>query len=633
MGWSVCSSALASPLPGGTLNPATIPKFQDPLVILPAQRPVVKNRLFTIYSIVARQFEQQILPSRYPATTVWGYGSSAGLISGKEDPSFHSPGLTIETGRNERVYVDWVNGLLDENNDYLPHLLPVDPALHWANPPGPPDSRPVFDEAPPLYKGPVPLVTHVHGARVSAVSNGYPEAWSLPHADDIPPEYFKRGTHYGSVTPVSMGHAMYEYDNGQRAAALWYHDNALGIAPLNMYAGLAGFWLIRDDEEANLHLPGPAPSVDDPPGTKYYEIPLMVQDRSFNDDGSLFFPDKGASHEGPAYGNTMVVNGRAWPYLEVEARRYRFRLLNGCNGRFLILKFGTHDLKFWQIGSDGGLLAEPVELEEILIAPGERADVIVDFSGARPNSRVTLLNVGPDGPFSSGPGTSGFRPADPGTTGKVMQFRIVPSSDEDTSTAPGRLELPPLEELGPEDYTRQVSLTEIESETVLVSDDKLGNVSRDDKGLPFDRIAGRLGEIDGGGTGAPKDRADEAAPFPTLDTTEVWEIYNLTQEAHPVHLHLVEIELVNRQPFDGKALEPGKNEKGFKDTVIAYPGEITRIKAHFDRPDLYASRSGVLGPGDEVMLRSFEVVGDELAWPGDSSSPLRSLLRSLKWSR
>jgi FtsP/CotA-like multicopper oxidase with cupredoxin domain len=242
----------------------------------------------------------------------------------------------------------------------------LDQTLHWANPVSGPTWR--RDQEP--YLGPVPIVTHVHGAHVPPNSDGFPEAWYLPDAANIPDGYVTQGTFYDSVHEAPPGAAVFEYPNSQRATTLWYHDHSLGITRLNVYAGMAGFWLIRDDFEDGLNLPGPAPSAGDAPGTRYYEIPMVIQDRSFNEDGSLFYPDSRAffdDYTGPYipettvspiwnpefFGDAMTVNGRTWPYLEVEPRLYRFRIINGSNSRFLVLKF-DQDAIFHQIGTEAG---------------------------------------------------------------------------------------------------------------------------------------------------------------------------------------------------------------------------------------------------------------------------------------
>jgi spore coat protein A len=593
-------------LPGGTLDPAGIPKYQEPLVIPPVQPSAGHGSEFTLYRISVKEFEQQVLPEGYPKTTVWGYGNANGPDPGKPGSTYNWPAFTVEARKNETVRVYWINDLVDKKHNYLPHLLPVDQTLHWANPPGPRDTRPEFYETPDTYTGPVPIVTHVHGAHVPDISDGYPEAWYLPNAKNIPEDYFTQGTHYGSVLPAPPGQALFEYPNDQRATTLWYHDHALGITRLNVYAGLAGFWLIRDDVEDSLNLPGPAPQLGDKPGTSYYEIPMAIQDRSFNEDGSLFYPDTREffdGYDGPFtpdtpvspvwnpefFGNTMVVNGKTWPYLEVEPRLYRLRLLNGCNSRFLILEFDQEGLTFHQIGSDGGLLPdEPVELDQLLMAPAERADIIVDFSDFESGDVITLLNLGPDEPFGGGNPGFDFDPADPNTTGQVMQFRVVPLTDNGN---PGEIpeELPPIDPLDTELPMRDLTLNEEVYEPADIP------------------IAALLGTVADG----PLTWGDEITENPGLNDTEIWRLYNLTEDAHPIHLHLVMFQVLGRAPLDNpENIEPPEDwETGWKDTVIAYPNEVTYIIARFDLPGLYVWHCHILEHEDNEMMRPY-YVGD-----------------------
>jgi bilirubin oxidase len=377
---------------------------------------------------------------------------------------------------------------------------------------------------------------------------------------------------------------------------------------LNVYAGPAGFYLIRggDRDLPDGVLPGPAPALGDPPGAKYYEIPIAIQDRSFNDDGSLFYPDSRTffdGYEGPYFphtevppiwnpeffGNTMVVNGRTWPYLEVEPRRYRFRVLNGCNSRFLILEFSDPNLSFWQIGADGGFLPAPAQLGQLLMAPAERADVIVDFTGCEVGTEIVLQNIGPDEPFGGGVPGVDFPIADPDTTGQVMQFRIVPLTASDASTAPDELVLPDFTPLGPADLTRQVSLNE---KTAALPD--------------FDGpVEAKLGIVDENGVNIPLDWENPMTENPELDSIETWEIHNFTEDAHPIHIHEVQFEVVNRQPFAGDTYGPEPGETGIKDTVVAYPGEITRVKALFDHPGLFVWHCHIVEHEDNEMMRPY----------------------------
>ena len=419
-------------MPGGTLIPTTIPKYVTPLVIPPVMNKA-PGATTNDYDIAVREFKQQILPGgiwstlnpaigttlpSFPATTVWSYGPDADPLPDSLDlgggvgiapapnSQFNYPAYTVENTSGVTTTVDWINDLVadpdackastdpanDPNCNFIPHILPIDQTLHWANPPGPIDSRGTDLT---LYDGPVPIVTHVHGAHVGPESDGYPEAWWLPRANNLG-GYNTQGTlvnQYGTTTNSATrpGVGSFMYPNTQPSATIWYHDHTLGMTRNNVYAGPAGFWLIRDPaapvgNETGLvsgTLPGPAPVAGEDLATtnfpatlggsreKYREIPIVIQDRSFNADGSLFYPANRAFFEGlgtgqtpsvagntgaglnidfdpatsdiapiwnpEAFFNVMVVNGVSWPELEVAPAIYRFRLLNGCNSRFLNL--------------------------------------------------------------------------------------------------------------------------------------------------------------------------------------------------------------------------------------------------------------------------------------------------------
>jgi spore coat protein A, manganese oxidase len=478
---------------------------------------------------------------------------------------------------------------------------------------------------PSPYSGPVRIVVHLHGGHTTEESDGYAEAWYLPRARDIPDGFAIVGSEYQGFRRQfqaehhagwSTGNAVFQYANDQAATTLWYHDHTLGMTRLNVYAGPAGFYLLRGgpfDTPPGV-LPGPAPALGDAPGRRYYEIPLAIQDRSFNVDGSLFYPDSRAffdGFEGPYipdsdvspiwnpefFGNTMLVNGNTWPTLDVEPRRYRFRLLNGSNGRFLILKLVTQPerrpglpaLPFLQIGGDGGFLPAPVELEQLLMAPAERADVIVDFTRLHAGTEVFLINEGPDEPFGGGVPGVDFPFADPGTTGQVMRFTVVPLTGTDTSVVPSTLPAPPKP--GPETFTRRVSLNEAVS-TVPGFDGP---------------IAALLGTVGSDGSGHPLGWGDPITENPALGATEVWELHNFTEDAHPIHIHEVQFEVVDREHFDGGVSGPEPGESGLKDTVIAYPGQITRVRSVFDRPGLFVWHCHLVEHEDNEMMRPYRI--------------------------
>ena len=623
-------------LPGGTLDPKLIPKYSTPLFQLP-EMPLSGTRRdrqrgpVDYYEIAVRQFRQQVLPPALPATTVWGYGSLTAPGTAAQGGSFHAPGFSIEGRWNSPVRVKWINDLKDPlTTQYLPPLLPVDSTLHWANPPGPRDSR---SQNPTLYNGPVPQVIHLHGGHTDDDSDGFPEAWYLPAASNIPPgfsavgswhDYFKEQFYAKHGVAWEPGTATYHYRNDQRATALWYHGHSLGDTRVNMYAGLAGFYLLRGGpgDQVDGLLPGESPprgrqERNGSSGSRY-EIPLIIQDRSFNLDGSLFYPHSRLFFDafaGPYipfsdispvwnaefFGNTIMVNGHTWPYLRVERRRYRFRVLNACNSRFLILKF-ENGLPFWQIGSDGGFLPEPVIVDQLLLAPSERADVIVDFGRTPVGAELLLLNLAPDEPFGGGTPGVDFALADVITTGQVMQFRVVPATGVDTSTPPNRLRLPSIPRLGTPEVTRRVSFNELDSEVLTDVGPRvglLGTVNLADPANP---------------KGIPREWMDSVTENPVADTTEVWEIFNFTEDAHPFHIHQVEFEVLNREVFDptspafGEVRQPEPWETGRKDSLIVFPGEITRLKAHFDLVGRYVWHCHILEHEDNEMMRPYEVL-------------------------
>jgi len=623
------------------LDPVSVPKFVEPLTIPPAMPQTGGKCGVDYYEIAVRQFNQQILPMGLPKTKIWGYGSI------NHPKTFNYPSYTIEAKTTKPVRVKWINDLKDSKGKYLSHLLPVDQTLHWANPPGGEEMRDMRGTDPTPYTGPVPMVAHLHGSHVQPNSDGYPEAWWLPAATNIPADYATKGTHYDQFdnSNTQPGTAVFQYPNSQRAATLWFHDHTLGMTRVNVYAGPAGFYLLRGGVGDNVKdkvtkkaavLPGPAPAIGDPAGKKYYEIPVVIQDKSFNADGSLFYPDNRAFFEGLTpdqlqipfipelgcdgnivevspiwnpefFGDSIVVNGKTWPYLKVEQRRYRFRLLNASDSRFYILKL-SNNMPFTQIGADGGFLPSPVTLDTLLMGPAERADVIVDFTNVPLNTKIILQNIGPDEPFGGGiPGTD-FDSANPDTTGKVMQLRVVARTSTDKSTPVARLQLPDPPALGFVTKTRQVSLNELEAENVFIDVLDDGSIVLNcDSDMPFGPTEAMLGTVNPDGTGNPLEWMEEITENPRLNATEVWEIHNFTEDAHPIHIHLVQFQIVNRQPFDGEAYLPEPWESGRKDTVIAYPGEITRVKAKFDIPGLFVWHCHILSHEDNEMMRPYRV--------------------------
>ncbi len=654
-------------IPGGTLNPEIVPKFVTPLLIPPVMPKAGTfkgkgGKTGDYYEISMRQITEQILPEGYPSTTVWGYGA---VKSARKNGLLlhHAPSLTIEARVGTPVRVKWINDLKDANGNYLPHLLPVDPTLHWANPAGGTegrDTRPSFDATPGPYKGPVPTIPHVHGAvGVGDESDGYAEAWYLPAANNIPDGYAEQGTWYdffatkakaGYGETWGRGFATFQYPNLNRASTIWYHDHGLGMTRLNVYAGPAGFYIIRGGQSDIVRdsrtgkmavLPGPAPQDSDPfpPDKTYYEIPVAIQDRAFNEDGSLFYPDSraffdGANETEPGFvpesdlspiwnpeffGNMIMVNGNTWPFQTVEQRRYRFRFLNGCQSRFLILNFANiPGVEVWQIGNEGGFLAAPVNVtalgNTLLMGLAERADLIVDFTNV-PVGDYALGNLGPDEPFGGGEPDEDFDVADPNGTGQIMQFNVVPALAPDTTTPAQFLTLPAITPLPAPVRTRRLALIEMMSE---------------DYDGPAEAM---LGSVDTNGMPVAHMWMDPITENPNVGDTEIWELYNFTADAHPMHVHEVTFEVVNRQALvvnedgetepparlDGDPRPPEPWESGFKDTVIAYPGEVTRIKAQFSHPGQFVWHCHIVEHEDNEMMRPFRIGPEQAGQPAQAN--------------
>jgi FtsP/CotA-like multicopper oxidase with cupredoxin domain len=319
----------------------------------------------------------------------------------------------------------------------------------------------------------------------------------------------------------------------------------------------------------------------------------------------------------------VVVNGATWPYLDVEQRRYRFRFLNGCQSRFLILDFGDMPgVEVWQIGNEGGFLAAPVNItadhgNRLLLGLAERADVIVDFANVRPGAYV-LGNVGPDEPFGGGEPGEDFEPADEDTTGQVMQFRVRRLMGADRTTPPRFLVLPAIEPLPSESVTRPLALIE----KMGMGCDADGNAVEG----PVEALLGTVGPdgIDEGtsaGVWTERKWMEPVTENPAVGATEVWEMYNTTGDAHPMHVHEVVFEVVNREglaldadgevvepiQLDGNITPPEPWETGFKDTVIAYPGQVTRIRAQFATPGQYVWHCHIVEHEDNEMMRPYRI--------------------------
>ena len=492
------------------LHPEHLARFVDPLPIPQAlhssesrphpQQPGVE---IPYQHIVMRKVETKVHRD-LPATSVWSYGSTA-------------PGPTVEARKGQPMLIEWVNSLPAR------HFLPIDHTLCGAG-----------KDLPEVR-----TAIHVHGASVPPESDGYPEDWQIP------------GQSHTALYPMN-----------QDAATLWYHDHAMGIERLNQYAGLYGFFLIRDEAEDVLNLP-----------RGKYEIPLAICDRFFYADGQLHYPDSGdpaAPWIPEIYGDVILANGVIFPYLEVEPHLYRIRLLNSSNSRAYLfsLSNGHH---FHQIGTDQGLLPAPVELKELMLSPAERADLLIDFSSLA-GAEFTLQ--------------------DQKLT--IMQFRVAAAVPQPVTAAPAILRT----------IERIPESTAIRTRTFTLNEYM----------HPQSRIMLML--LNGQYWHEP------VTEKPVLNSVEIWSFINTTQDIHPIHLHLVRFQILDRRPFDvddylnyknfhyiGDAAPPEPNEHGWKDTVKAHPETVTRIIIPFQGyTGRYVWHCHLLEHAANEMMRPFEVV-------------------------
>jgi len=515
-------------LPSGTTTsttPTTTTTTIPPLVLEPFVDPLPRPAVATpetgspggaaTYRLAIREVQQQ-LHRDLPPTTVWGFGD------GPSGATY--PGPTIEASRDAPVTVEWVNDLRDGGTGPLrtSHVLPVDTCLHGAH-----------DQSPRT-------VVHLHGAHVQAIFDGYPEDTIVPGEE-----------------------ATYVYPNHQQAGTLWYHDHALGITRLNVYMGLAGYYLIRDPLEAALDLPAGE-----------FEIPLAIQDRSFNPDGSLAYPATWQDH---FFGDTILVNGKVWPYVDVTPGKYRFRILSGSTSRTYRLAL-SDGATFHVIGTDGGLLPAPVPVTSVTLASGERADVVVDFAAYAPGTTLRLVNDAP-APYPGEPGV--------GVIPDVMEFRVVTGAAHTAALPTSLVAVPPLAE-GAASVTRDFELRKTS-----------------------DPCTGQAWLINGLGW-------DDITERPQLGSTEIWRFVNRSGIMHPMHMHLVFFQVLDRQPFEvvgdvvtpiGAPVPVSPEEAGWKDTVQVGPSEIVRVIARFeDYKGRYPYHCHILEHEDHEMMRQFETV-------------------------
>jgi spore coat protein A len=497
--------------PASALDPSTLKPFVDPLPVPLLARaedvranPENPKEMIPLYRIAMHELRVKVHRD-LPATRMWIFGDSF-------------PGPTIETQTGRAVMVEWVNQLPAR------HFLPVDHTIMGAEA-GVPEGR---------------AVVHLHGGRTPADSDGYPEKWTTP-----------------GQTQTCF------YPSAQHAALLFYHDHSMGINRLNIYAGMQGFFIVRDSREDALQLPAGK-----------YEIPLMISDRLFTQDGQLFYPVSGHPDRPwvpEVFGNAILANGKLLPYHEVEPRKYRLRLMNGSNGRFY--RFGlSNRAEFQVIANDQGLLERPAVAKRLPLAPAERADIVVDFAPLA-GTTVKLVSDSFD----------------------ILEFRVAKQGAAETSAVPAVLHAPVVQAKEADAVrTRRLTL-----------DERMDGVQRS-MGMLLNNTPWH----------AP---VTEKA---VLNTTEIWELVNLTEDSHPIHLHLVRFRILDRRRFDvfdyqskgvlrftGPAEAPEPMEAGWKDTVRADPGMVTRILVPFaGYAGRYVWHCHILEHEDNEMMRPYEVL-------------------------
>jgi spore coat protein A len=556
VGAALAVSGATQPWAAVAATSLELEKYIQP-VPLPGNGIVVAQHSGNQYSFTQTQIARQLHPN-LPPTPFWAYDDGSGL--GGQAGSF---GMAVIAQSGTPIQVSYTNQLPAT----YPAWIPVDTRL-----------TPLGDQ--------VRVMTHLHGGFVAADSDGNPA---------VTPDGFGPGdkqTVYYTNQPPQMP-----------AELLWFHDHGLGATRLNVFAGLAAAYIIYDQFDTGTE-PNPIGIPGAIPGGPSYEVPLVIQDRQFNSDGTFLYPTSdiaGVTWIGEYFGDVMLVNGKVWPFLDVEPRLYRLRILNGCNARILSLSLGGARLV--QIGAEGGMWDKPVPVTKLVLAPAERADVLVDFSGLA-GQTLLLRNSKPAAPVST--------PAP--TLSAVMQLRVGT-----TVTQPGPTTIPTTlaggraaNLTGPV-RTRFITLNEVAPET-----------------------AGWFLNVNGAHFG-------EAPEAPTVGTVEDWDYINLTEDTHPMHTHLFTHQVIGRTPFNvdayvaaaeaagfsgpdgvaggfdprpfatGPMQPPAPEERGFKDTVKANPGYFTTIRGQFDlptgvtAPQTYVHHCHIVEHEDNDMMQPFTV--------------------------
>lgn len=574
---------------GGVLGDLSVPAYADngvspamtkwvdampiPPAASPANNPLYKG---ADYYEIAMTAHQHYFHSDLGPATVWTYG-----VAGQ--PGVYL-GPTIVAKSDRPVVIKWINQL-PTNLNLFPLKDSIDPTLPGADLPS---GR---------------AIPHLHGGHTAAQFDGTPNQWWT--ADGATgPDY---------VTDT------FTYLNDQPAALYWYHDHALAVTRLQPYLGLAAAYLMLDNVDNGKTIAGQRV----PSGP--YHLPVVLQDKTFNDDGTLWYPTQGISEVHPVwvpefFADTPVINGKAYPFLDAQPRRYRLRFLNGSQARFYNVRFdfAGASLPFFIIGSEGGLLPAPAPATSLLIAPGERFDVIVDFTNAPLGSIVMMTNDAP-APYPDGGEIE---------LPELMQIRIntpVPASDPDRSAPPDQLKLRPVPRLN--------AMSNVPPRDVVLKE------NADPEDNPVEVLLNGYHFM------------DPTTDFVKAGVTETWRWINLTGDAHPMHTHLVTFQVVDRQRFDDDGFEsawqayldsgrdpalkpdvtnylqdsplpPAPEELGYKDTVKAYPGFVTRVRAKFVLPSTatlgvidghpsygkWVYHCHILEHEENDMMRPFEVI-------------------------
>jgi spore coat protein A len=590
----------------------------------------------THYSLTIGQFTDQLHPDLDP-TTLWGYNPAVALGGGSQ-PQRHLGGIIVAQ-RGVPIQLTFTNTLPPK------HILPVDISANF----------------PDALKNQNMTTTHLHGGLVPWISDGGPFSWFTPDGQYGPSIQSAAGNFYKLLNPdLKAGQAEYYYPNNQSARLVWYHDHAHDITRLNAYGGIASAYIIRDTFEGNLRNLGLPNFVEN--GGR--EIPIVIQDKIFvgvdiakdpswpgpKGVGSLWYPhtyepDRWELGDHPdglppdpsiipeMFGDTMLGNGTVYPEATVEAGRYRLRILNACQARFLNLQLYVDDgspdgitlnrntMKpsnapgpdFFVLGTEGGFLPKPVQIASnkpfdpvslsgsLITAPAERWDLLVDFSKFA-GQKVILYNDAP-APFPGGDPVNDYFPGSPGNptqpqpgfgpnTRQILRFKVVPATSKDA----------PLRITGDTDLTPDLTPFLVPPGTAVQSGVLhlppgvfVRQLTLNETFDGFGRLIQLLGTnqpVNGGFGRAYEETATET---PSAGSTEVWQIANLTGDTHPIHFHLVNVQVLGRQPFNedtyngtpnytGPARGPGKTELGWKETVRMNPGEVTTVIMKFDLP-------------------------------------------------